>query len=677
MASTGCINEPVYFSNILLPLGAPGPGSGIMTWDFDRYTNFAVPATGINNPDSTTYTEGGRFSFSVNGHVYEEFILIQDTFIMPNAGADVVLCDSVGFQLNGNNPNAGAKGVWTSVGTATVDEPFNAKSRVSGLVPGSNLFVWTIGNCCDEASDTVDVFINLSTASTDVIVACDSMQWIDGNWYYASNNTATDTFINAVGCDSVVHLDLTVNYTNFSTDVMTVCDSVQWIDGNWYYASNNTATDTFTNAAGCDSVVFLDLTVNYTTYGTDIITACDSFVWIDGNTYYASNFTATEIIPNTLGCDSVVTLNLTMNYTTYGTDVIHACDSYTWIDGNTYTASNNTAMHTITNVAGCDSVVTLNLEVDYTTFGTDVIVACDSYTWLDGNTYTSSNSSAQHIIPNAQGCDSIITLNLTINYSNTIIDQVNVCDSYTWPVNGETYTSNKNRTITFTNQAGCDSIRVLELTVRYSTTSTDSIRACDEYRWIDGITYTDNNTTATDTSTNTVGCQHVTTLNLQIDRVNTSILFDTVDSVFLAIDTNAGASYVWLRCEPSPRRFANTNSPIFEPRSEGTYAVEITRGACVKTSDCAPFVFNRVGLGESLDNGNTHLYPNPNGGNFWLDAGGQFATSVAIYNQTGQLIQVLEQIIGIQEINLNAPAGIYLVILQNEEGTSYRRLVIQ
>ena len=69
-------------------------------------------------------------------------------------------------------------------------------------------------------------------------------------------------------------------------------------------------------------------------------------------------------------------------------DTITACDSYTWIDGNTYTASNNTATYTLTNAAGCDSVVTLDLTINSSNTGTDVITACDSYTWIDGNTYT-------------------------------------------------------------------------------------------------------------------------------------------------------------------------------------------------------------------------------------------------------------------------------------------------
>ena len=69
----------------------------------------------------------------------------------------------------------------------------------------------------------------------------------------------------------------------------------------------------------------------------------------------------------------------------------------------------------LTNAAGCDSAVTLDLTINYSTLGTDVKTACESFTWIDGNTYTSSNNTATHILTNAAGCDSVVTLDLTIN----------------------------------------------------------------------------------------------------------------------------------------------------------------------------------------------------------------------------------------------------------------------
>src|SRR5690554_1283459 len=95
------------------------------------------------------------------------------------------------------------------------------------------------------------------------------------------------------------------------------------------------------------------------TTGDTTAVACDSFDWF-GTTYTASG-TATHVLTNSAGCDSTVTLTLTINTSATGTDTQTACGSFTWIDGVEYTASNNTAMYTIVGGAanGCDSIVTL------------------------------------------------------------------------------------------------------------------------------------------------------------------------------------------------------------------------------------------------------------------------------------------------------------------------------
>lgn len=51
---------------------------------------------------------------------------------------------------------------------------------------------------------------------------------------------------------------------------------------------------------------------------------------------------------------------------------------------------------------------------------TDQIESCQSYTWIDGETYTEDNDSSTYVLVSSQGCDSVVTLNLTINQvSNT------------------------------------------------------------------------------------------------------------------------------------------------------------------------------------------------------------------------------------------------------------------
>jgi hypothetical protein len=111
-----------------------------------------------------------------------------------------------------------------------------------------------------------------------------------------------------------------------------------------------------------------------------------------------------------------------------GTDTRTECNSYTWIDGNVYTASNNTATHNIIggSANGCDSLVTLNLTIVNSTAGMDTRTECNSYTWIDGNVYTASNNTATHNIigGGVNGCDSLVTLNLTINNISDITTSV-------------------------------------------------------------------------------------------------------------------------------------------------------------------------------------------------------------------------------------------------------------
>ena len=115
----------------------------------------------------------------------------------------------------------------------------------------------------------------------------------------------------------------------------------------------------YTNGVGCVSTDTLYLTINVSTAATDIHTECDSYTWIDGNTYTSSNSTATHILTNVIGCDSVVTLNLTLNHGTHNAETQNASGSYSW-HGTTYNATGDYT-YSYTNAAGCASVDTLHL----------------------------------------------------------------------------------------------------------------------------------------------------------------------------------------------------------------------------------------------------------------------------------------------------------------------------
>ena len=84
------------------------------------------------------------------------------------------------------------------------------------------------------------------------------------------------------------------------------------------------------------------------------------------------------------------------------------------------------------------------------------------------------------------GCDSIATLNLTINTPSSSSFDVTACDSYAW--NGTTYTESGMYIFSTTNQFGCDSTATLNLTINSASSSSFDATACDSYDW-NGTTY--------------------------------------------------------------------------------------------------------------------------------------------------------------------------------------------
>ncbi|MGV3631090.1 MAG: FG-GAP-like repeat-containing protein [Bacteroidota bacterium] len=378
-------------------------------------------------------------SYAFNGQNVSTAGIYLDT--LPNMYG----CDSViKLTLHVYPPVTGVINQTICQGDSIVVNGTSYKTSVTGAIeifPGAGF-----EHGCDST-----VIINLVVlpipTGIDVREACNSYTWIDGLTYTSSNNAATYLIANgaASGCDSLAVLDLTIHTPSFGVDTRTECTSYTWIDGITYTSDNNTATHTIVggNSNGCDSTVTLNLTIIQPGLSVDVQTGCGSYIWMDGVTYFSDNSTATYTIPGGAanGCDSIITLNLTILPLGTGTDTQVDCGPFTWIDGNTYTTSNNTAVFVLPggSVNGCDSIVELDLTIIPASHGTDVQAACESYTWIDGNTYTSSNSTATFTIPNGSvtGCDSIVHLDLTIQDVNATISVFNT--TLTCDVSGGTY----------------------------------------------------------------------------------------------------------------------------------------------------------------------------------------------------------------------------------------------
>ena len=114
-------------------------------------------------------------------------------------------------------------------------------------------------------------------------------------------------------------------------------------------------------------------------------------------------------------------------------------------------------------------VLTTNLTILPVGTSTQNLNECDGYAiTINGNTYMTTGNYMDTITAgSANGCDSIINTNLTITPSSSSIQNLTECIGFSITVNGNAYTTTGNYTDTITagSSNGCDSIVTTNLTI--------------------------------------------------------------------------------------------------------------------------------------------------------------------------------------------------------------------
>ena len=323
--------------------------------------------------------------------------------------------------------------------------------------------------------------------------------------------------------------------------------------------------------------------------------------------------------------------------------VVTACDSYTWFQ-NTYSTS-GTYYYPHLDSDGCPITDTLHLTINNSIATEFSATACDAYTW-NGQTYTASGDYTQ-TLQTANDCDSTVTLHLTINNSVATEFTATACNEYVW--NGQNYTTSGDYTQTLPTVNGCDSTVTLHLTVNNSKTSEFSETACDAYTW-NGQTYTASGDYI-QTLPTANGCDSTVTLHLTINYSDTTELYiDCADSC-----------YYWNNeylCETGDYSFTTSN--IQGCDSLVILHLTITNGINEHTS-------------FDLD-----LYPNPTSQFLHIKSSESTILRYMLYDVYGQLLQSDEVMSTFTSLNMtNYPTGTYLIKVQTNRGTFTSKILKQ
>jgi photosystem II stability/assembly factor-like uncharacterized protein len=293
----------------------------------------------------------------------------------------------------------------------------------------------------------------------------------------------------------------TVDSTSFA---ITNCNDYTW--GGIKYDQSGTYTRSFKNKFGCDSIVSLNLTLLPTSTNNLSITACESYT-LNKQTYTQSG-SYVQKLKNSIGCDSTINLELTIHSPSSSEFSVTACETYSWF-GKDYTDSGNYTQNLV-NAVGCDSTITLHLTIGKNENKTIPISACTAYSW-NGITYNKSGLYTQKLTSHL-GCDSTVTINLDIDTIINVTLDISSCNGYLWE--DTTFTNSGQFFKQYKSSTGCDSNVVLNLTIYPSLQTQLKEAACEKYVWNDK-TYTKSEI-ITQYFTSVNGCDSIVVLDLTI-----------------------------------------------------------------------------------------------------------------------------------------------------------------
>ena len=583
--------------------------------------------------------------------------------------------------------------------------------------PGSKK--WSVmvadNNNCYSAWDTVKITVVVPTTATISPIGCNSVT-VNATTYTASG-IYTQNLTNAAGCDSILTIMATVNVPTTATINPVGCDSV--VVNVITYTASGTYTQSLTNVAGCDSILTINATVNssptasimakingpicqrsqnikdtliasvsggsgtYTTYSwtPGIHLNSDTAVFQAGSLPGVKNWKL--VVTDNNGCSSTQqTFSLTIvsnplvnvdsaaicpNNTATLTASSSTAISYTWNTGDigvsitpSPTATTNYTV-TGTDNNGCTGKAISLVTILNPTTATITLSGCNAIV-VNATTYTASGTFTQ-TLTNAAGCDSILTINATVNSAPVISSQsgsVKVCDSTSGSFTVNSPGTNNYKwywiSVNNPNDTIADIGNYQEVNF---TTNSMTITNINNENWVLNGPYA----VECLITNSTTGCSVLSqpdTINVVPNPVVTISASTTTLCAGLSatLTANGANTYTWSNTGD----VTSSISPVVNSTTQFTLT-GVDNNGCVgmdtltiETQDCTTGINKVASSSEEIA-----VYPNPSNGNFVIATAAD-AKAIIVTDMLGNELMSISPNGTTTNVNLSAqPSGIYFV----------------
>lgn len=245
---------------------------------------------------------------------------------------------------------------------------------------------------------------------------------------------------------------------------------------------------------------------------------------------------------------------------------------------------------------------------------------------------------------------------------------VTECENYISPA-GNLHTVSEVFTDTISSVSGCDSLITVDLTINNPSSNTITVSECDSYISPSGNLHTTSEV-FTDTLTNLAGCDSLITVDLTIVNLNTSV---TVNQFQLTADLS-GVNYQWIDCSTNTA-IAGATSQTFTPTTDGDYAVVLSNGSCSDSSTCN--TIEGLGIGSLSLKKNVDIYPNPTNGLIEINSD-VLIGNVIIYSQLGTKVYEYEMSDFSKTLNIDfLENGFYYIEFETDKSIEKQTFILK
>ncbi|MFN8309596.1 MAG: immunoglobulin domain-containing protein [Chitinophagales bacterium] len=245
------------------------------------------------------------------------------------------------------------------------------------------------------------------------------------------------------------------------------------------------------------------------------------------------------------GCTATASKNISVKQPSSYVFTQTICSGQNYLFNGAPRTQSGAYFDTLTNTAGCDSFVTLNLVVRQPILTNIARTVCfGSGFTFHGATLTQSGIYRDTLIA-ASGCDSFVVLNFTVRSKIQTVLQQTICSGDTFDFNGKKLTAAGTYSDTLLSGASCDSFVNLQLSIALPSSITINETACGTYDFYGQILNTSGNYQKV--ISNLAGCDSVINLNLIVHQPSAAHIYDTIcydaGYVFGSQNLTTGGSY--------------------------------------------------------------------------------------------------------------------------------------